>query len=92
MVNDRENELKVKRYAVDNHYTILANTFGTLEYVKYCNGENRITKFLKWSKGSDLVTISISGNSKKIKINNLDWDKICQNSNQDYFTHKNHRL
>ena len=71
MISDRMNEVKVKRYAEANHFTILANTFGTLEYVKYCYGEMRTTAFLKWSKGSDSVTISKDGTDKKIKIDNL---------------------
>ena len=71
MISDRVNEVKVKKYAEDNHFTILANTFGTLEYVKYCYGEMRTTAFLKWSKGSDSVTISKDGTDKKIKIDNL---------------------
>ena len=68
MLNDRENENKVKQYAENNNYTILANTFGALEYVKYCYGEMRSTAFLKWSKGSDTITITEKGKSKKIKL------------------------
>ena len=73
MISDRENEVKVKKYADENHYTILANTFGTLEYVKYCYGEmkTRTTEFLKWSKGSDTITITKEGISKKIKISEV---------------------
>ena len=72
MLSDRENEIKVKKYADANHYTILANTFGTLEYVKYCYEENRTTEFLKWAKGSDKVTITRKGISKKIKISDFE--------------------
>jgi hypothetical protein len=71
MISDRVNEVKVKKYAEATHFTILANTFGTLEYVKYCYGEMRTTAFLKWPKGSDSVTISKDGTDKKIKIDNL---------------------
>ena len=35
MINERDIELKVMEYADKNNFTILANTFGTLEYVKY---------------------------------------------------------
>ena len=68
MVNDRENENKVKKYAADNHYTILANTFGTLEYVKYSYSKCRTTSFLKWSKGCDTVTLTIEGVTRKINL------------------------
>ena len=68
MINDRESENKVKKYAIDNHYTILANTFGSLEYVKYCYKEMKAAAFLKWSKGSDSITITKKGITKKIKI------------------------
>ena len=71
MISDRENEVKIKQFAEKNHYTILANTLGTLEYVKYCYKEQRATNFLKWPKGSDSVIISNDGISKKIKIKNL---------------------
>ena len=72
MVNDRENETKVKLYASDNRYTILANTFGALEYVKYCYEDFRVTSFLKWPKGSDAITIEENNKLTKIKIEELD--------------------
>ena len=71
MINDRSNEVKVKKYAEANQFTILANTLGALEYVKYCYREMRTTEFLKWSKGSDSIVISKEGIDKKIKIDNL---------------------
>ena len=52
MIYEKESEVKVKRYADSNNYTILANTFGALEYVKYDYSKYRVTKFLKWSKKS----------------------------------------
>ena len=72
MINDREKEVKVKKYADENHYTILANTFGCLEYVKYCYGEMRTTSFLKWPKGSDNISIIKEGVTKKIRIEEID--------------------
>ena len=71
MISDRENEIKVRKYASDNRYTILANTFGALEYVKYCYNEMRTTSFLKWSKGSDCITITKEGISKKLKLSEI---------------------
>ena len=68
---ERENENKVKKYADENNFTILANTFGSLEYVKYCYGKMRTTAFLKWSKGSDTITITKEGSSKKINLSEV---------------------
>ena len=66
MICEYEKEIKVKRYAENNNYTILANTFGKLEYVKYDYTEGKITKFLKWPKGSN--TITITENKKETKV------------------------
>tara|TARA_B100000902_G_C26953371_1_gene736942 strand:+ start:468 stop:689 length:222 start_codon:yes stop_codon:yes gene_type:complete len=71
MMCERESELKVKRYAENNRYTILANTFGALEYVKYDYSEMRVTKFLKWPKGSDTITVTVNNKSTKIKLSEL---------------------
>jgi len=71
MRTERENENKVKKYADENNFTILANTFGSLEYVKYCYGKIRSTTFLKWSKGSDTMTITNEGSSKKINLSEV---------------------
>jgi len=71
MRTERENENKVKKYADENNFTILANTFGSLEYVKYCYGKIRSTTFLKWSKGSDTMTITNEGKSKKINLSEV---------------------
>tara|TARA_B100000674_G_C37015692_1_gene547534 strand:+ start:57 stop:278 length:222 start_codon:yes stop_codon:yes gene_type:complete len=71
MITERDNEIKVMNYAADNHYTILANTFGALEYVKYCYKNCKTTEFLKWPKGSDTLTITKEGVSKKIKLSEL---------------------
>ena len=71
MVNDRENENKVKKYAAEHHYTILANTFGTLEYVRYSFKDRRTTSFLKWSKGCDNITVTNEGITKKIYLSEL---------------------
>jgi hypothetical protein len=68
VITDRENEIKVKKYADANQYTILANTFGCLEYVKYCYKDSRVTEFLKWPKGSDTISITRKGITKKIKL------------------------
>ena len=71
MITDRENENKVKKYATENYYTLVANTFGTLEYVKYCYEDTRTTEFLKWPKGSDSITIIKKGITKKIKLEDV---------------------
>ncbi len=71
MINDREKENKVKKYAEQNNYTILANTFGSLEYVKYHYGEMRTTAFLKWPKGSDVISVTNEGVTRKIKIDEI---------------------
>lgn len=71
MINDRESENKIKKYASENHFTILANTFGTLEYVKYCYNDYRTKSFLKWSKGSNIFTVTSKGITKKIKIEDI---------------------
>ena len=70
MITERETEIKVQKYADKNRYTILANTFGAIEYVKYEYNPKMVTKFLKWPKGSD--TITIRENKKIIKINLAD--------------------
>ena len=71
MINDREVETKIKKYASENHYTILANTLGALEYVKYCYKDFKTTSFLKWAKGSDTFTITKKGKIKKINIEDI---------------------
>ena len=71
MMCERETELKVKKYAENHRYTILANTFGALEYVKYDYHEMRVTKFLKWPKGSDTITITVGNKSTKIKLSEI---------------------
>ena len=68
MICEKESETKVKKYAKTNNYTILANTLGALEYVKYDYSVGRVTKFLKWPKGSDVITITTNNESKIIKL------------------------
>lgn len=72
MICERETEIKVIKYADKNHYTILANTFGALEYVKYEYDDVRTTKFLKWPKGSDSIIIKENNKKTKIKITELE--------------------
>ena len=71
MISEKESETKVKKYANENNYTILANTFGTLEYVKYDYTAGRVTKFLKWPKGSDSISISVNNETTKIKLSDI---------------------
>ena len=71
MICERETEIKVKKYADENNYTILANTFGALEYVTYDYENSKIAKFLKWPKGSDSITITVGDKIKKLKISEL---------------------
>ena len=72
MLSEKEYELKVKRYADNNRYTILANTFGFLEYIKYDNKTLSVVKFLKWPKGSDNIIITANKSTKKIKLSELE--------------------
>ena len=72
MICERETEIKVKEYAEKNHYTILANTLGSIEYVKYCNKGIQSTSFLKWPKGSDSIIIEDSKNKVRINIKELE--------------------
>ena len=71
MISERDTEIKVVKYAEANQYTILANTFGSIEYVKYDFTNGRTTKFLKWHKGSDNITIRENKKELKIKISEL---------------------
>jgi len=72
MICERDDEIKVMNYASKNNYTILANTLGALEYVKYDYTSSRTAKFLKWPKGSDSIIIKEDNNSIKIKIKELE--------------------
>ena len=72
MICERDDEIKVMEYASKNNYTILANTLGALEYVKYDYNNIRTAKFLKWPKGSDSITIRDDNKSIKIKIKELE--------------------
>ena len=58
MICEKHKELKVLKYAKENYYTILANTFGSIEFVKYDDSTNRATKFLKWFKGTSKLTLT----------------------------------
>ena len=71
MINDKEKENKVKKYADENFYTILANTHGCLEYVKYNSSDIRLTSFLKWPKGADSITISTSNKTTKLQLSEI---------------------
>jgi hypothetical protein len=72
MISEKEIENKIIRYANLNQYTILANTFGFIEYVKYSYESSKLLEHLKWYKGSNSITITKDGNSKKINIDSLD--------------------
>lgn len=71
MISDKDKEDKVVKYADLNQYTILANTLGALEYIKYDCRKGKMTKFLKWSKGSDTIVIKTDKNVLKIEIDSL---------------------
>ena len=58
MICERDKELKVLKYARENNYTIIANTFGSIHFVKYDNRGQSATKFLKWPKGSTKITLT----------------------------------
>jgi hypothetical protein len=72
MIPETEARFKVIKYAEKNNYTILANTFGALEYVKYefKDGVNN-TVFLKWPKGGNEIMISKNKKTKKINLSEL---------------------
>jgi len=70
MICERDIEIKVMEYASKNNYTILANTLGALEYVSHHN--TNTTKFLKWPKGSDTITIKENNKLTKINIKELE--------------------
>lgn len=72
MLSDKENENKVKKYADENNFTIIANKLGSLEYVKYCSVETSVIEFLKWPKGADEMSLTRKGIVKKIKIVSLE--------------------
>lgn len=72
MICERDVEIKIMEYASKNNYTILANTLGALEYVKYEYHNSRTAKFLKWPKGSDTITIKENNKLTKIKIKELE--------------------
>lgn len=71
MISDHDNEIKVKKYAAENNYTILADTFGKLEYVKYCYKDLKITEFLMWSKGATTISITKNGTTKKLDLREI---------------------
>ena len=71
MISEKEIENKVKKYAENNNYTILANTLGALEYVKYDYKKGRVSKFLKWYKGADNIAITENKTTKKINISEI---------------------
>lgn len=74
MIDDYDVQRAVQRYADENRYTLIANTPGSLEFVKYeaIKKGGVSLRTLKWSKGSDTVTISNKDNKfKKYKIEKL---------------------
>ena len=71
MICEREQEIKVINYANKNNYTMLANTFGTLQYVKYNYKNGNYPMFLKWSKGSSTITITENKKETKFKLSEL---------------------
>ena len=56
MVDDYNIERLVKNYARENNYTLVANTPGTLEYVKYVGGSSKIT-IMKWPRGCNSIFV-----------------------------------
>jgi len=71
MTSEKEITDKIKNYAALNQYTILSNTFGMIEYIKFCYKKNKIVSHLKWIKGSNFITITKNNISKKIDIGSL---------------------
>jgi hypothetical protein len=68
MIDDYPVERLVRKYAKENQYTLVANTPGTLEYVKYVN---KTITIMKWPKGSGSVTIHSGLVSEKLKLNTI---------------------
>ena len=72
MVDDYATEKLIKRYAEENYFTLVSNSPGSLEYVKYINNDMKKIMLLKWPKGSDTVIISsANGDVERLELKNL---------------------
>lgn len=69
MIDDYHVQKIVAEYALNNRYTLVANTPGSLEYVKFETGSTMST--MKWSKGSDTIIITVNNSNEKIKIEKI---------------------
>ena len=70
MVDDYNIERLVKNYARENNYTLVANTPGTLEYVKYVGGSSKIT-IMKWPRGCNSIIVKSPEGESRIPVNTL---------------------
>lgn len=71
MVDDYNTERLVKNYARENNYTLVANTPGTLEFVKYDEGVSRMI-IMKWPRGcSSIIVKSPNGGESRIPVDTL---------------------
>ena len=70
MVDDYPIERKIRQYAIENNFTLVANTPGTLEYVKYNKNSTTMT-IMRWPKGSKSVVINKGSGEERINLNNL---------------------
>lgn len=70
MISDYAIEQKVIKYALENSYTLIANTNSSLQYIKVINNNKR--QSLKWSKGTSFITLTENNISKKLSLNKLE--------------------
>jgi hypothetical protein len=68
MVDDYMTEKLIKKHAKEQGYTLVANSYGSLSYVKYIKGEMTI---MKWHKGANDINITTKDKTEKIPISNL---------------------
>lgn len=69
MIDDYHVQKIIEDYALKNKFTLVANTLGSLQYVKYNSKKLIIT--MKWSKGSDTIIFKLKDKTKKINISEL---------------------
>jgi hypothetical protein len=77
MVDDYPTEKLIQKYAKENKFTLIANSPGTLEYVKFDkDSKKHDIIMMKWSKGTDDIIITSNGISKRLKIDTLIFEEI----------------
>ena len=74
MISDYSIEQKVIKHALENSYTLIANTSSSLQYIKVINNNKR--QYLKWSKGTSFIILTENNISKKLSLNELKDEKL----------------